>query len=50
MSNHAIGRRLFRSECAISKDTTSLFGKLGIVDDNDRKRRVLAVLTYLNRL
>ncbi|MFJ4885661.1 LuxR C-terminal-related transcriptional regulator [Streptomyces sp. NPDC088731] len=48
MSNHAIGRRLFLSESAISKYTTSMFGKLGITDDDDNNRRVLAVLTYLN--
>ncbi|MFE6667569.1 LuxR C-terminal-related transcriptional regulator [Streptomyces sp. NPDC057697] len=49
MSNQAIGRRLFLSESAISKYTTSMFGKLGITDDDDNNRRVLAVLTYLNR-
>ncbi|MFF1648548.1 LuxR C-terminal-related transcriptional regulator [Streptomyces sp. NPDC058240] len=49
MSNQAIGRRLFLSESAISKYTTSMFGKLGITDDDDNNRRVLAVLTYLNK-
>lgn len=49
LSNHAIARRLFLSEGAISKYTTSLFGKLGITDDDDTNRRVRAVLTYLNR-
>ncbi|MGV9883549.1 response regulator transcription factor [Streptomyces sp. NPDC003006] len=48
LSNQAIGRRLFLSESAISKYTTSLFGKLGITDDDTNNRRVLAVLTYLN--
>jgi DNA-binding NarL/FixJ family response regulator len=48
LSNQAIGRRLFLSESAISKYTTSLFGKLGITDDETGNRRVLAVLTYLN--
>ncbi|WP_027943432.1 response regulator transcription factor [Amycolatopsis taiwanensis] len=48
LSNQAIGRRLFLSESAISKYTTSLFGKLGITDDDNSNRRVLAVLTYLN--
>ncbi|MGW0523764.1 response regulator transcription factor [Crossiella sp. NPDC003009] len=46
LANHAIGRRLFLSESAISKYTTSIFGKLGITDDTNN-RRVLAVLTYL---
>jgi DNA-binding NarL/FixJ family response regulator len=49
LSNQAIGRRLFLSESAISKYTTSMFGKLGIVDDDDTNRRVRAVLAYLNR-
>ena len=49
LSNQAIGRRLFLSESAISKYTTSLFGKLGIADDDNSNRRVLAVLTYLNK-
>ncbi|MGW2600759.1 response regulator transcription factor [Streptomyces klenkii] len=49
LSNQAIGRRLFLSESAISKYTTSLFGKLGITDDNDSNRRVRAVLAYLNK-
>ncbi|GAA3156774.1 response regulator transcription factor [Nonomuraea sp. NPDC049421] len=48
LSNQAIGRRLFLSESAISKYTTSMFGKLGLTDDDDTNRRVLAVLTYLN--
>ncbi|GAA0380499.1 response regulator [Microbispora corallina] len=49
LSNQAVGRRLFLSESAISKYTTSIFGKLGITDDGDNNRRVLAVLTYLNK-
>jgi DNA-binding NarL/FixJ family response regulator len=49
LSNQAIGRRLFLSESAISKYTTSLFGKLGLTDDETGNRRVQAVLTYLNR-
>lgn len=48
LSNQAIARRLFLSESAISKYTTSLFGKLGLTDDEDGHRRVLAVLAYLN--
>ncbi|MFF9347114.1 response regulator [Streptomyces sp. NPDC014734] len=49
LSNQAIGRRLFLSTGAISKYTTTLFGKLGITEDDDNNRRVLAVLAYLNR-
>ncbi|GAB3881132.1 response regulator [Kibdelosporangium lantanae] len=49
LSNQAIGQRLFLSESAVSKYTTSMFGKLGIAEDGNSNRRVLAVLTYLNR-
>jgi DNA-binding NarL/FixJ family response regulator len=49
LSNQAIGRRLFLSESAIGKYTTSLFGKLGLTDDEDGNRRVRAVLAYLNK-
>ncbi|WP_443073989.1 response regulator transcription factor [Streptomyces sp. NBC_01456] len=49
LSNQAIGSRLFLSESTVSKDTTSLFGKLGITDDGNSNRRVRAVLTYLNK-
>jgi DNA-binding NarL/FixJ family response regulator len=49
LSNQAIGRRLFLSEGAVGKYTTSMFGKLGITDDGDTNRRVRAVLSYLNR-
>ncbi|SFJ11350.1 response regulator transcription factor [Amycolatopsis sacchari] len=49
LSNQAISRRLFLSESAVSKYTTSLFGKLGLTDDDNGNRRVLAVLAYLNR-
>jgi DNA-binding NarL/FixJ family response regulator len=49
LSNQAIGERLFLSESAIGKYTTSMFGKLGITDDDHHNRRVLAVLAYLDR-
>ncbi|MFH8787097.1 response regulator transcription factor [Streptomyces roseoverticillatus] len=49
LSNQAIGRRLFLSDSAISKYTTTMFGKLGLNDDDDSNRRVRAVLTYLNK-
>jgi DNA-binding NarL/FixJ family response regulator len=47
LSNTAIAARLFLSEGAISKYTTSIFGKLGLTDDEDTNRRVRAVLAYL---
>jgi DNA-binding NarL/FixJ family response regulator len=49
LSNQAIGQRLFLSESAVGKYTTSMFGKLGIAEDDNSNRRVLAVLTYLNK-
>jgi DNA-binding NarL/FixJ family response regulator len=49
LSNQAIGRHLFLSDSAISKYTTTMFGKLGIIDDEDTNRRVRAVLAYLNK-
>ncbi|MEV5378492.1 response regulator transcription factor [Streptomyces nondiastaticus] len=49
LSNQAIGRRLFLSDSAISKYTTTMFGKLGLSDDDDTNRRVRAVLAYLNK-
>jgi len=48
LSNTAIAGRLFLSEGAISKYTTTLFTKLDISTDDDNNRRVRAVLTYLD--
>jgi DNA-binding NarL/FixJ family response regulator len=47
-SNTAIAQRLFISEKAVSKHTTSIFTKLALTADQDDNRRVLAVLAYLN--
>jgi DNA-binding NarL/FixJ family response regulator len=47
LSNAAIAERLFLSEGAIGKYTTTTFDKLGIHDDGAANRRVLAVLAYL---
>ena len=47
-SNAAIAQRLFITEKAVSKHTTSIFTKLGLAADQDDNRRVLAVLAYLN--
>jgi DNA-binding NarL/FixJ family response regulator len=49
LSNAAIAGRLYLSEGAISKYTTTIFAKLGLAaDDGDTNRRVRAVLTYLH--
>jgi DNA-binding NarL/FixJ family response regulator len=47
LSNAAIAGQLFLSEGAISKYTTTIFAKLGIIADDDSNRRVRAVLAYL---
>jgi DNA-binding NarL/FixJ family response regulator len=47
LSNAAIAGRLFLSEGAISKYTTTIFAKLDLAVDDDTNRRVRAVLTYL---
>jgi DNA-binding NarL/FixJ family response regulator len=47
-SNSAIGQRLFISEKAVSKHSTSIFAKLDLAPSDDDNRRVLAVLAYLN--
>jgi DNA-binding NarL/FixJ family response regulator len=47
-SNSAIAQRLFITEKAVGKHSTSIFGKLGLVPSEDDNRRVLAVLAYLN--
>ena len=49
-SNVAIAQRLFVSEKAVSKHTTSIFTKLGLAASEDDNRRVLAVLAYLTAL
>jgi DNA-binding NarL/FixJ family response regulator len=48
LSNAAISGRLFVSEGAVSKYTTTIFAKLGLTADDDINRRVRAVLTYLD--
>ena len=47
-SNSAIAQRLYLSEKAISKCTTSMFAKLDLPGTEDDNRRVLAVLAFLN--
>ncbi len=47
-SNSAIAQRLFVTEKAVSKHSTSIFAKLGLASSDDDNRRVLAVLAYLD--
>ena len=47
-NNVAIARALHVSERAVEKHTNALFGKLGLSDERDVNRRVLAVLAFLD--
>jgi DNA-binding NarL/FixJ family response regulator len=47
-SNSAIAQRLFISEKAVGKHSSSIFAKLDLAQSADDNRRVLAVLAYLN--
>ncbi|MBE1533907.1 response regulator transcription factor [Actinomadura algeriensis] len=47
-SNSAIAQRLYISEKAVGKYTTSIFAKLGLHPSDDDNRRVRAVLAFLN--
>jgi DNA-binding NarL/FixJ family response regulator len=48
-SNNAIAQALFVSDKAIGKHISGIFSKLDLPPCDDDNRRVLAVLTYLNR-
>jgi DNA-binding NarL/FixJ family response regulator len=47
-SNGAIARLLFISEGAVEQHITSIFGKLGLEQDDTGNRRVLAVLAHID--
>jgi DNA-binding NarL/FixJ family response regulator len=47
LSNRALAARLYVTERTVEAHITSIFGKLGLVDEPGMHRRVLAVLTYL---
>ena len=49
LSNTAIGRRLHIAERTVETHVTSIFLKLGLVDEPSSHRRVLAVLTFLRQ-
>src|SRR3954470_7604593 len=46
-SNEATAKALFMSTGAVEKHISSLFQKLGLADESDVNRRVMAVLAYL---
>jgi DNA-binding NarL/FixJ family response regulator len=47
MNNASIARALFLTERAVEKHINSLFHKLGLSEEQDVHRRVMAVLTFL---
>jgi DNA-binding NarL/FixJ family response regulator len=47
-NNAATAKALYMSERAVEKHVTSLFQKLGLVDETDVNRRVMAVLAFLD--
>ena len=47
-TNAAIGKVLFMSDRAVEKHIGSVFQKLGLVEEGDVNRRVLAVLAFLD--
>ncbi len=47
LSNRAVAVRLTVTERTVEAHITSIFSKLGLLDDPDAHRRVLAVLSYL---
>jgi DNA-binding NarL/FixJ family response regulator len=49
-NNATIAKALFMSDRAVEKHIGSLFQKLGLVDDQDVSRRVMAVLAYLEAI
>ena len=46
-SNGGIARRLYVSERTVEVHTRNILDKLGLVEDLDVNRRVLAVIRYL---
>ena len=49
-TNATIARRLYLSERAVEKNINTLFAKLGLAEETEGHRRVLAVLTYLRAI
>jgi DNA-binding NarL/FixJ family response regulator len=46
-NNATIAKRLFMSDRAVEKHIGSMFQKLGLVDEHEVNRRVMAVLAFL---
>ena len=46
-NNHTIAQTLYMSERAVEKHIGSIFQKLGLVDEREGNRRIMAVLAFL---
>ena len=46
-TNASIAKTLYMSERAVEKHVGSVFQKLGLVDEGETNRRVMAVLAFL---
>ena len=46
-NNHAIAKTLYMSDRAVEKHIGSIFQKLGLVEEVDMNRRIMAVLAFL---
>jgi DNA-binding NarL/FixJ family response regulator len=46
-NNHTIAQNLYMSERAVEKHIGSIFQKLGLVDEREGNRRIMAVLAFL---
>lgn len=48
-TNAGIARQLWLTEKTVETHVSSILGKLGLAQDGDTHRRVMAVVTYLRR-
>jgi DNA-binding NarL/FixJ family response regulator len=46
-NNHTIAKTLYMSDRAVEKHIGSIFSKLGLVEEREVNRRIMAVLAFL---
>ena len=46
-NNHTIAKTLYMSDRAVEKHIGSIFQKLGLVEEREMNRRIMAVLAFL---
>ena len=46
-NNHTIAKTLYMSDRAVEKHIGSIFQKLGLVEEREVNRRIMAVLAFL---